>query len=67
MITSNEVNQAHRHVDSALDSYNFLKTVFSKHPQKCGKRESEVLIDAYDCYLGMKENLVKVLKQYRLQ
>ena len=67
MITSNEVNQAHNHVDSALDSYNFFKSVFSKHLDKCGQREVEVLIDAYDGYIEMKKHLAEVLKQYKRQ
>ena len=67
MITSSDVNQAYRHVDSALDSYNFLKSVFIKQLDKCGQREVEVLIDAYDGYIRMKERLTEVLKQYQRQ
>jgi len=67
MIDSSDVLRAHRHVDSALDSYNFLKSTFNKHLDKCEQKHVDVLIDAYDSYLGMKMELIRVLREYHKQ
>jgi len=64
MTLAHDVNRARRHLDGAIDSYEFIERTFYEHLESIGEREKRVLRDAKNSIVYFENQLQKAHAKY---